>query len=89
MERVPLIIWREKYRCGKGVIGYVSEHWGNDVICFYLQQPDKERKSWLKVESYANVRVEQISSDVFPRQFVSRVITEYPNAIHIFWWFKT
>ncbi|MBP8945525.1 MAG: glycosyltransferase [Paludibacteraceae bacterium] len=69
----------------KGVFGYVSEHWGNDVKCFYLQQPDKERKKagW-QVESYANVRVEQISSDVFPRQFVSRVITEYPNAIHIF-----
>ena len=86
MERVPLIIWREKIPdVEKGVIGYVSEHWGNDVICFYLQQPDKERKKagW-EVESYANVRVEQISSDVFPRQFVSRVITEYPNAIHIF-----
>lgn len=81
-----LIIWREKIPdVEKGVFGYVSENINGKVICLYLQQPDKERTKagWI-AESYAKVIVEQIPSDVLPYEFVLKVITKYPNAIHIF-----
>ncbi len=90
IKRGELIIWRENSPdVEKGVFGYVSDYWGNDVKCFYINQPVDERfKVGWEVDSYANVDVKKIPHTSTPDEFITHVITLYPNAIHIFSGFR-
>lgn len=86
MNRPPLIIWREVMPdVEKGAFGFVSENWGNKVMCFYLKEPLKERIEcgWGE-HSYAKVEVVYIPEGTNSIDFIDEIVNQYPDAIHLF-----